>query len=138
MKTKQINPALWIGLVGMLTIGSSYITDLYRAFLGNRDIWWTPQTMRLPVEATKNHFELYIAGKSLQNHLSDGTLFSVDKNGERYPIVSKDVTVRLNNWDQVKGSILTGASITGFVSGAMFALLLIGLIRAFYQRDNSS
>jgi len=134
---KRINPLLWIGVIGMLTIGTSFVTDVYRAFWGEDRIWWTPQTLRLPIEETRNHFELYIGGQSLQKHLSEGTFFSVDKKGEQYRIVSKDISVRLNNWDKVKASILTNTTMSGFAFGVSVTLFMIGLIQVFVQKKKS-
>lgn len=134
---KRINPLLWIGVIGMLTIGTSFFIDVYRAFWGEDRIWWTPQAMRLPIEETRNHFELYIAGESLRKHLSEGTLFSVGKKGEQYRIVSKDISVRLNNWDKIKASILTNTTMSGFASGVSITLFGIGLIQVLAQKKKS-
>jgi hypothetical protein len=134
---KRINPLLWIGVIGMLTIGTSFFIDVYRAFWGEDRIWWTPQAMRLPIEETKNHFELYIGGESLRKHLSEGTLFSVAKNGEQYRIVPKDISVRLNNWDKAKASILTNTTMSGFAFGVSITLLVIGLIQVLAQKKKS-
>jgi len=134
MIKKQINTLLWIGLIGTLIVGTSFITDIYRAFWGDRSIWWTHQAMRLPLEETRDNLEIYIGGETLRKHLSDRTLFSVDKNGKQYPIVSKDITVRLNNWDKTKASILTNTTISGFAFGVAITLLMMGLIQVFQYR----
>jgi hypothetical protein len=137
MKKKKINLLLWIGAIGMLTIGTSFSTDVYRAFWGEDRIWWTPQALRLPIEETRNDFELYIAGESLRKHLAEGTLFSVGKNGEQYRIVPKDISVRLNNWDKVKASILTNTTVSGFAFGVSVTLLVIGLIQVLARKKMS-
>jgi len=62
--------------------------------------------MQLPIEDSKGKFELFISGKPLQKHLADGSLFVLDSKGEQYRVVSKDVTIRLNNWNKIKSSIL--------------------------------
>ena len=130
--TRRINTLLWIGLTFTLIIGSSFIVDVYRAFYGDHGIWWTPNSMRLPLEETKDVFDLYIGGKPLRMRLSDKTLFSVDKNGKQYPVVSRDITVRLNNWDKTKASILTHTTLSGPALGAALTLLVIGLIQFFH------
>jgi hypothetical protein len=129
MMGKRVNALLWIGLTGMLLIGTSFAVDVCRAFWGDHTIWWTHQAMRLPVEKTSDVFELYIGGKLLQKHLSEKTLFSVDKNGKPYPVVSEDITVRLNHWDKIKSSILMTTTMTGFGLGAATTLFVIGLAR---------
>jgi len=90
--------------------------------------------MRLAIDETWNNFELYIGGEPLQKHLSEGTLFFMGKNGEQYRIASKDISVRLNNWDRIKASILTNATMNSFVFGMAVTLLMIGLIQAFSQK----
>ena len=134
MMNNRINVLLWIGLLGTLAFGIRFTTDVYRVVWGDHSIWWTPQEMRLPIDETRNNFEMYIGGKLLQRHLSEGTLFSVDKHGEQYRIVSKDISVRLNNWDKVKALILRNASIGGFALGVTITLFLIGLIKVTIQK----
>lgn len=131
MMDKRINALLWIGLTGMLIIGTSFVVDVHRAFWGDHTMWWTHQEMRLPVEKTRDSFELYIGGKLLQKHLSERTLFCVDKNGNQVPLVPEDVTVRLNNWDKIKSSILTTTTMTGFALGVATTLFVIGLTAYF-------
>jgi len=133
MLNKRINPILWIGLTGTLIIGTAFFADVYQAFWGDYTMWWTHQSRRLPLEKTKDNFELYIHGKLLQRHLSEKTLFSVDNEGKQYPVVSEDITVRLNNWDKVKSSILTNMTMSGFGFGACITLLLVGLVQSFHH-----
>ena len=118
-----------MGLIGMLTIGTNFAMQIYRAFWGNQNIWWTPLTMQLPIEDSRDNFELFISKKTLQKHLADGTLFALDNNGEQYRIVSKDITIRLNNWNKVRSSILENAIISGVAFGIVITVLVIGLIQ---------
>jgi len=134
MKPKSINPLLLIGLIGFFTIGSSFFVDIYRAFYSDKDIYWTHHEMKLSIEKTKNDFQLLIAGKRLQNHLLDKTIYAVDKNGIHYPVVAKDIAVRLNNWNKVKSKILTKVIFTGFSFGITLTLLIIGLVQTFVQK----
>ena len=138
MMNKQTNALLWIGFIGTLLIGTSFLTDIYRAFWGDRAIWWTPQSMTLPIEETKDHFELYIRGQPLRKHLSGGTLFSVDKNENQHSVVSRDIAVRLNNWEKVRASILERTTMSGFAFGVMITLFVMGLIKVFQNRKNSN
>jgi hypothetical protein len=131
MRNKRINAMLGIGLTGVFIFGSSFFVDLYRAFWGNETIWWTAQTQRLPVEATRGSVELYINGKLLQKHLADGTLLVVDANGTPSPVATDAVGVRLNNWDKVKAGILTSTTMTGFGFGVAVTLLVIGAVQSF-------
>lgn len=131
MTGKRVNELLWIGITGMLIIGTSFVVDVYRVFWGDHAMWWTHEAMRLPVEKTRDNFELYIGGKLLQKHLSEKTLFSADKNGKRHPVVSEDIAVRLNNWDKIRSSILTTTTMTGFGLGVATTLFAIGLFQYF-------
>ena len=118
-----------MGLIGMLTIGTNFAMQIYRAFWGNQNIWWTSRTMQLPIEDFRDNLELFISKKPLQKHLADGTLFALDNNGEQYRVVSKDITVRLNNWNKVRSSILENAIISGVAFGIVITVLVIGLIQ---------
>jgi len=135
---KNINALLWIGLIGTLTIGTNFITSVYRAFHEDTGIWWTHHSMKLPIEQTVNSFEIYIREKQLSRHVSEGTLLSVDKNGEQHRVVSGDIGVRLNNWDKNRASILTHAIIGGFISGITITLLITGLIQVFARKKRPS
>ncbi len=134
MMIKRINTLLWIGIFGTLVVSTSLFTDMHQAFWGDHGIWWTHQSMKLPIEETKDHFELYIGGDPLWKHLSNGTLFSVYKNGKQYSVVAKDVTVRLNNREKVRASILERTTVSGFAFGVAITLLVIGLIQFFQQK----
>ncbi|MBN1614636.1 MAG: hypothetical protein JW950_09250 [Deltaproteobacteria bacterium] len=134
MKPKSINPFLLIGLIGLFTVGSSFLADLYRVFYGEKDIYWTHRDMKLPLEETLNDFQVFIAGKRLQNHLSEKTLYIVDTNGTQYPIVTKDINVRLNNWNKVKAAILTKAVFIGVAFGAVLTLLITGAVLTISQK----
>lgn len=134
MKTRRINAYLFIGLMGLFTSGSMLFTHLYQVFWGNEDIWWTLAQLRLTVEETRDRFQMTIGGKSLRKHLADGTLSAVELNGNPYRVVSRDVGVRVNNWDRVKGSILTGALFSSFGFGMSLAFLIVGLVQRVRER----
>jgi len=134
---KFMPPLLLIGLITLLTTGTALITNIYNAFWANKSIWWTPASMKLSVEETTNDFKLFIGGKILQKHLAEKTLFAVDKQGKRYPIVSQDVQVRINNWNKVKSSILTKAVYNGLVFGAGMTLFSVGLFQTFTRKGKS-
>ena len=138
MNKPKINPLVFIGLIGILTIGTTFAMQIYSAIWGNRDIWWTPRTMQLPIEDSRDNFELFISGKPLQKHISDGTLFALDNDGEQYRIVSKDITIRLNNWNKVRSSIFANAVISGVAFGIVITMLVMGLIQVYRQKNRSA
>lgn len=127
MEKRRMNPYLWMGLIGVFTIGSALLTQMYQAFWGDETIWWTPAQLSLTVEETGDRFQMTIGGKALPKHLADGSLFAVDPNGNSYRVVSKDVGVRMNNWDRVKGTLLTQALAASFGFGVSLTLLIVGL-----------
>lgn len=129
MEKRRINVYLFIGLIGVVTSGSMLFTHLYQAFWGDETIWWTPPKLRLRVEVTEDRFQMTIGGKALRKHLSEGTLFAVDPKGGQYRVVSSDVGIRVNNWDRVKGGILTGALASSFGFGLSLAFLIVGLVQ---------
>jgi hypothetical protein len=135
MKTRpRINPLVFMGIIGLFTIGTSFGLQLYRAYGTERDIWWTAVTMPLSVEETEDDFRLSIAGKPLREHLAEGSLFALDSEGEEYRVVSEDVKVRVNNWNKVKSSILESAVATGVALGAVITVLVIGLVEVYRKR----
>ncbi len=134
MNIKSINPYLFIGFIGICAIGSQFFADIYGILYGNKDIYWTHNEMKLPLEKTADEFQLFISGKPLKKHLSDKTLFAVDENGVQYPVVFKDVSVRLNNWSQVKSRMLTEAVFTGCLFSVSLTLLITGLIQTVTKR----
>ena len=75
MPKKSFNPVLLAGLLGVFTVGTSFIVSVCNVSFGDRDIWWTHRGMRVTMEETRNEFELFIAGKPLKKHLASGTLF---------------------------------------------------------------
>ena len=137
MKTWQINPLVWTGLFGVLTIGTGFFIDLHQAFRGEQNIWWTNRDKGLSIELTQDAFELYVAGMLLQKRLEGRDLFLMDDEGITRPILSKDIIVRLNNWDKRKASLLTHTTMSGFFFGVAFALLVMGLIQVFDDRKKS-
>lgn len=131
MTRKQINPLLLAGIIGTLVIGLHFFTSLYQAVSGDRNIWWTHQNMRLPLDKTQDHFELYIGGKLLQKHLAEKTIFLAGKDSTYTPVAPQDVAVRLNGRDKVRIIHLTNTTISGFGMGIAIALLAVGLVQQY-------
>ena len=136
MKQMKLNALLLIGIIGTLTVGTTFSIYVYRAFWGNPNIYWTARTMPLTIGETKNSFELFINKKSLHDHLSDGTLQAVLENGGQRSLVPSDITVRINNWHKVKASILAHSLVPCFLFSASFTMLIIGIIQIFLREKN--
>ncbi|MCI5222774.1 MAG: hypothetical protein D3924_08915 [Candidatus Electrothrix sp. AR4] len=137
MNKKSINPLLLIGMIGVFTIGSSLTADLIQIFYGDEGIYWTHKDMPLPLEKTKNTFEVFIGKKRLQDHLDGKTFFAADGELVPYPVLSKDITVRVNNWHKVKSKILTKTTFSGFAFGVNLTLMITGLVQALLQRKKN-
>ncbi|MCI5148494.1 MAG: hypothetical protein D3916_03700 [Candidatus Electrothrix sp. MAN1_4] len=131
---KSINPLLFIGLIGVVTIGSNLYADLMLLFYGDHDIYWTHKDMPLPLEKTSNRFKVFIGEKTLQDHLDGKTFFAADGELIPYPVLAKDVTVRVNNWPTVKAQILTKTIFTGFAFGVNLTLMIVGLVQTCLKR----
>ena len=137
MRKTKLNALLIIGIIGVFTIGINFVIQIYRVFGSNQDIWWTATTMPLTIDKTKESFELSINGKTIQKHLADGTLLALNDEGNQQSVVSGDISVRLNNWNKVKASILTNALFSSVLFGASITMLIIGLIQLLNRRSSS-
>lgn len=134
MTGKNVNPLFLLGLIGFFVIGSIFISDVLSAFFGDKEIYWTHQSMQLSLDETTNEFQLFIGGKSLKNHLRDQTLSIADNGGTQRPVVDNDVSARVNNWNNIKSQILTKAAFTGILFGIMITMLTIGLVQMFIRK----
>ncbi|WP_446010839.1 hypothetical protein [Candidatus Electrothrix sp.] len=135
MYTRIINPLLLlIGMIGVFILGNNLYADLMQVYYGNHNIYWTHKDSPLPLEKTKNSFKVSIGEKTLLDHLHGKTFFAADGDLVPYPVLAKDVTVRVNNWPAVKAQILTRTTVTGFLFGVHLTLLIVGLVQTCLQR----
>jgi len=132
--SRNINPLLLIGIIGVTVFGSHFGAQFGRAVWGNQDIWWTPKSMALTLDETKDSFQVLIGGEPLARRLEAGALLAVGPQGERYKIVPGDIGVRLNNWPRVKASFLNAAVCSAFMLGVSFACLVLGLTQIIQAR----
>lgn len=128
MNSKAMHPLLLIGLIGVFTIGSSFVIDIYRAFYGNDTVYWTHRMVKMPLAKTSGDVQVFIAGKSLQEHADHGTLIAINARGGHSPVAADDITVRLNNWHKIKAGLLTKMVWTGFALGINLTLLATGAV----------
>ncbi len=134
-----INPLLFfIGMIGVVTLGSNLYADLMLVFYGDHDIYWTHEDMLLPLEKTGENFHVFIGGKPLQDHLDEKTFFAADGELVPYPVASRDVTVRVNNWPSAKARILTKTTFTGFAFGVNLILMIVGLVQTCLKRKKKA
>ena len=126
---RKINGLLVIGLTATIFFGSFFTGEYLQITRGDKDIWWTPMSMALPLDQSRTEFELFIKNEILQKHIEKGALLIVGDNGKSVKVKAGDVNVRLNNWHKVKTEKLQYAILTVFFLGASIALLIIGLIQ---------
>jgi tetrahydromethanopterin S-methyltransferase subunit B len=136
---RYISPLLFfVGMIGVVTLGSGLYADLMQVFYGEKGIYWTHEDMPLPLEKTGENFQIFIGGKPLQDHLDEKTFFAADGELVPYPVASKDVTVRVNNWPSAKAQILTKTTLTGFAFGVNLTLMIVGLVQTCLQRKKKA
>ncbi len=126
--SKTHNPVLFIGVLGLLTIGSALASNLAEVFWGNRDIWWTHAAMPLALNQTSDRFQVIVAGKPLNDRLQTGQLFLQQDDGALVPLVAADVTARVNNWQEESARKLLFAVPEAFIVGACVMLVAWGLV----------
>jgi hypothetical protein len=135
---KQLNLYLSIGILGCFVFGSFLIGDIYEAFYSNQSIWWTHQEMKLPLDKTKDCFEIWINGQLLQTRLEDGSLYAIGADGNQYRVVSKDIGVRVNNWNSRQAEILKFALVRALITGACLGFIFTGIVQFFQERKSRS
>lgn len=129
MRQRRLNALLIIGSIGVFTVGSNVAVQLYRAFGQNKDIWWTARNMPLRLDEAKHRFEIFIKEESLDVYLSDSALY-IKRDDETYDcIAASDISVRINNWYEVKSSLLAHSLFPSFLFGACFTMLTIGIVQ---------
>jgi len=131
---RDINALLLIGIIGAAVLGPQFAVQYGRATWGDKDIWWTPASLALPLQETKQEFRVFLSGEPLQGHLERGSLSATDPNGRSYQVVSEDIRVRLNNWNKVRASHLHSAVLSAFMLGVSVTFLLLGVLQFATRR----
>jgi hypothetical protein len=131
---KQMNPLLLIGLIGVFVVGSIFVEKYWQATRSEPNMWWTPMSMALKLDETRTHFELFIRGELLQNHVRDGSLSLVYPDGASTPVISDDIRIRLNNWPAVQASFLNSAILPAFLLGVSLSCLVVGIV--LFRKNN--
>ncbi|WDN89751.1 hypothetical protein BuS5_02719 [Desulfosarcina sp. BuS5] len=134
---RKINGFLIAGIIGVLVVGANFGIQYGRIAWGNKDMWWTPKSMALPLSTTRHNFELFVNGDLLQEHLDRGSLSATDEQGKRYELVPEDIKVRFNNWHKVKSAMLHTAVWEAFMLGISLMSLIVG-IRQFISENKAT
>ena len=97
------------------------------------DIWWTPQTMLVPLAESKDRVEIYALGKPLATLLQAGQL-RVAEDGGLSTLATSDVGLRFNNWDRVRLESLPLLLVYAAGCGVTACMFLLVLTRRLAYR----
>ena len=133
-----INSLLFIGFLGLFTVGTSLTTHLYQNLRSDPDFWWTPPSMALPLDEARDRFEVLVRGAGLQERLESGDLLLRQADGTLAPLTPADLAVRLNNWRMVQALRLQYAVGEAFVVGGCVVLVIWGFLRRREERRKAA
>ncbi|RPH51706.1 MAG: hypothetical protein EHM85_05725 [Desulfobacteraceae bacterium] len=134
---KKINALLLIGIIGTTTAGFQFAAKYGQVMWGNKDIWWTPMSLALPLHKTTQEFQIFINGELLHDHLDHGSLAATDKAGQSHRVVSDDIKIRLNNWYKTEASLLHSAVFAAFLLGSSLTFLILGIAQLAARREKA-
>ncbi|HOW97507.1 MAG TPA: hypothetical protein P5567_11275 [Kiritimatiellia bacterium] len=127
---RPFNALLSIGLTGTFLFGSTLLAGLVQLHRGDPGHNWTHRDMRLSLAETRNRTEIYIGGELLQDHLGRKGLTATGPDGTVYPVVERDIRIRLNNWPERRAELAMRAILEAFLTGLSVAALMIGIVQA--------
>lgn len=128
MKGTGFHPLFLAGLIGSFIFGSSLLVDLFKVYFEDQNIYWTPEKMSLKLEETGNSFQIFIQKEELKKMIANGSLYVLGDEGTYKSIKVDEMKIRLNNWYEVKSSILVRSVFTAFFFGISISMLIIGAI----------
>ncbi|MDP9279801.1 MAG: hypothetical protein M3P00_10315 [Gemmatimonadota bacterium] len=119
-----------------VTLFAVAAVPLYTEITRPSDIWWTPQTMLVPLSDGKDRVEIYARGRPLDGLIKAGQL-RIGEDGSSSVLAMSDIGLRFNNWDRVRGDRVTRLLIYAAscaVTALIFLLILTG--RLAYRGEN--
>ena len=126
MKKRKVNAFLILGII-MLAVSISYLLEV---MLQPDNIWWTPASMELTLDETKDRVEVYVDGRIIQDVVKDQHLW-VAKGQKIQPVKVEDVGIRLNNWSRVRAqqvprviylSVIFALGVVFLIAGVLMAM----------------
>lgn len=119
MKAQQnpLNGILIVGVIMLFVFGG----QLAGMILQPDNIWWTPESMKLSLEDSKDRVDVFIKDKRLVDILDNGVL-RIQDNSETVEIQNADISFRFNNINKVRASQMTKV---GIISAAVMAGLMM-------------
>jgi hypothetical protein len=73
-------------------------------------------------------------GELLQDHVARGALSVAKEKGGTEAVAPEDISVRLNNWQKVRGSFLHSAVYAAGMRGASITCLILGVVQAVRKK----
>jgi hypothetical protein len=131
---RKINALLIIGITGSIIFGIQFTIHYGRTIWGNKDMWWTPMSMALPLSKTDQKFKLFLKDELLQDYIKQGALSATGPNGKTYCVATEDFKIRLNNWNKTKASFLQSAVFAAFFLGISITCLILGITQFFSKK----
>ncbi len=135
MRKLRFNALVLLGILGIFIGGSLFAIYLFRAFAGERNIWWTHQNLPLSIEESCGAFELHYKGLTLQQLLADGSLLVRDSDGSIRVVTAADWNVRLNNWHRVQSTFLAMSLYPCFLFSVSLTLLIVGIFQGMRKKS---
>ncbi len=120
---KWFNPVTLIGLF-VVAMG---LVQLVPKFFEPRDIWWTPRSMALSLQDSRDRVEVFVADKLLRDRVADRSLHLVAEDGTARPVQADDIRLRLNNWDARRADLYWQAMFSAAYLALGVAMLVVGL-----------
>jgi hypothetical protein len=110
---------------------------LVRELTGRNDIWWTPQTMLVPLAQSKDRVEIYARGKPVDALLEAGQLQTSQAGGSSV-LAAGDIGMRFNNWDHVRVQRMPMLLLDAAACGAIICLFLLFVTGRLTYRDEKA
>lgn len=132
---RSFNALLSVGLIGAFLFGGALVAGLVELYRGDPGHNWTHRDMRLSLAETRSRLEIYIGGELLQNHLERKGLSATGPDGTVYPVVERDLRIRLNNWPERRAELAMRAILEAFLAGLSVAALGAGWHQARRRKE---
>ena len=99
------------------------------------DIWWTPQTMLVPLAESADRVEIYVRGRPLAALLQTGQI-RIAEDARIGALIPSEIGLRFNNWDRVRAERLPGLLVSAAGCGiAVLVFLLVLTGRLAYRGE---
>ena len=122
MRTR-INALTIISLILVIT-GLGYLVP---KFFEPADIWWTPQSLALSLQESRDRVEVLVGGELLRKRVEDGSLLLKSADGSSRPVGAGDLGFRFNNWDARRADLYWEGMFSAAYVGIGVVMLAAGL-----------